>query len=64
MTETKSVIVVANQTATAPELIATLSQLAGSEPTRFTLVVPPAAWTSTRRKATRSHAISWSSNSG
>ena len=40
MTETKSVIVVANQTATAPELIATLSQLAGSEPTRFTLVVP------------------------
>jgi hypothetical protein len=40
MTETKSVIVVANQTATAPELIETLSQLAGSEPTRFTLVVP------------------------
>ena len=40
MAQTRSVIVVANQTATAPELIEALSQLAGSEPTRFTLIVP------------------------
>ena len=36
----KSVIVVANQTATAPELIDALKELAGAGPTRFTLVVP------------------------
>ncbi len=40
MARTRSVIVVANQTATAPELIEALSRLAGSEPTRFTLIVP------------------------
>jgi len=38
--ETKSVIVVANQTATAPELVDALRGLAGTEPTRFTLIVP------------------------
>lgn len=38
--ETNSVIVVANQTATAPELIDALKGLADTQPTRFTLVVP------------------------
>jgi hypothetical protein len=40
MAETRSVIVVANQTATAPELIDALTALTGTGPTRFTLVVP------------------------
>jgi hypothetical protein len=38
----RSVIVVASQTATAPELIDALEELAGSEPTGFILVVPGA----------------------
>lgn len=37
---TKSVIVVANQTATAPELIDTLKALSRTEPASFTLIVP------------------------
>jgi hypothetical protein len=41
-TETKSVIVVANQTATTPELIDALKGLAKTGPTRFTLIVPGA----------------------
>jgi len=36
----RSVLVVANQTATAPELIEVLKELAGREATKFTLVVP------------------------
>jgi hypothetical protein len=40
MAETKSVIVVANQTATSLELIDALKGLAGADPTRFTLIVP------------------------
>jgi len=40
MAETKNVIVVANQTATAPELVDALKGIAGEEPTRFTLIVP------------------------
>lgn len=40
MAETRSVIVVANQTATAPELVDALKERAGTGPTRFTLIVP------------------------
>src|SRR4051794_11174668 len=40
MTWTFSVLVVANVTATSPELVAALSERAKRDPCRFTLVVP------------------------